>query len=64
MITTTTLTTIYGGLAAVAAALATYFTQGFDLKNPVWWCGMIAAAALALKSYYTQGIPASPPPKG
>jgi hypothetical protein len=59
--TSTTLTTISGMVAAIGISIASYLAtanmDGGSMKQPLFWIGLVTAAALGLKGYYTQGIP-------
>ena len=51
--TTDTKTTIFGLVMAVGVAIVTFMQTGLDLKNPLWWVGIVTAAAAGAKGFYT-----------
>jgi hypothetical protein len=53
---TTTLTTVFGLVMAGGFATATYLQTQGNIRDPLWWIGLVTAVAAALKGYYTQGV--------
>ena len=51
--TTDAKTTWLGLVMAIGIAVATHMQTGLDLKNPLWWIGVVTAAATAAKGFYT-----------